>query len=119
MYDEMYMLNLAKTVILLVQICTSCAKLSKCTQNFLKAREETKNNVADEWHESGDPAFSLASFVAELGGPNSPGLYPENISQLYPNCRHLDGTKFFPESRMLIDFNNGRLGNQVSVASNQ
>ena len=89
---------------------------SKAAKNFLKSREEVKKNIVDEWNEvnDDDSTFAATDFLGELEGPTSPRIYPPNIPKLYPDCKYVDISNHFPDKSILIDFNNGRLGNQIS-----
>ena len=95
------------------------AKLSKCAQNFLKNKEETREKTLEEWRKwDDDEAIELSGVLGQLDNPSSRRLYPDSIRDLYPECGHVDRDNYSPSPSILIDFNNGRLGNQISsVAS--
>ena len=87
-------------------------KLSKCAQNHLNAKEETRKAVLEEWENS--QMVDINEFLSEVRGPRSPLTYPANIPELYPSCRRVNIQEHSPDPSLLVDFNNGRLGNQIS-----
>ena len=87
-------------------------KLSKCAQNHLKNKAETLQGISEEWEKSGK--VDIHEFMAQVEGPSSPMIYPKNIPELYPECRRVTKDDFSLEQSLLVDFNNGRLGNQIS-----
>ena len=100
-------------------LCVRSSQLikSKAAKNFLKAKEEVKENVVNEWkklNEDDDSTYTATDFLGQLGGPTSPRIYPPNIPELYPDCQFVDIDNYVPDRSILIDFNNGRLGNQIS-----
>ena len=107
------------TVLLCFCVCLSDEKLSKCAQNFIKAREDNERNFKEEWQGWKDDKYDdINTFLGQLDSPTSPRLYPANIAQLYPGCVRVDRDSYSPSPSILVDFNNGRLGNQISgVAS--
>lgn len=91
-------------------------KLSKCAQNHLKAKAETHRGITEEWNNS--QSLDINEFLTQVEGPRSPLIYPKNIPELYPECQRVNIAEYSPDPSLLVDFNNGRLGNQISsVAS--
>ena len=87
-------------------------KLSKCAQNHLKAKAETLQGISEEWDNS--KSININEFLTQVEGPRSPMIYPKNIPELYPECQRVNIDEFYPDPSLLVDFNNGRLGNQIS-----
>ena len=87
-------------------------KLSKCAQNHLKAKAETHRGITEEWANS--ESLNINEFLTQVEGPRSPLIYPKNIPELYPECQKVNIAEFSPDPSLLVDFNNGRLGNQIS-----
>ena len=83
----------------------------------MKSKEDTQNRYREEWKGWEDEKYDdINTFLGQLDSPSSPRQYPANIPQLYPHCVNVDS--YSPSPSILIDFNNGRLGNQISgVAS--
>ena len=83
----------------------------------MKSKEDTEAKYKEEWKGWEDEKYDdINKFLGQLDSPSSPRQYPANIAQLYPDCVNVDN--YSPSPSILIDFNNGRLGNQISgVAS--
>ena len=84
----------------------------KCIQNFLKERDVRKGE--DKILGSGSEEINLQKVLRSLDGPTSELLYLRDIPSHYEDCQYFDPGTFHPDPSLLIDFNNGRLGNQMS-----
>ena len=82
----------------------------KCIQNFLKGQTA----LADI--EDREPAeeFDVVDVLGGLEGPSSERVYLQDIPSKYKECQYFAPGTFNPNPSILIDFNNGRLGNQMS-----
>ena len=86
----------------------------KCIQNFLKDRavrqeEEKLGTGGTETSE-----INLQKVLRSLDGPTSELVYLRDIPSHYKQCQYFAPGTFHPDPSLLIDFNNGRLGNQIS-----
>ena len=84
----------------------------KCIENFLKERVVRKDE--DERLGSGTEEINLQKVLRSLDGPTSELLYLRDIPSHYKQCQYFEPGTFRPDPSLLIDFNNGRLGNQMS-----
>ena len=100
------------TIIMSIVNTFADGKLSKCAQNHLKNKAETLQGISEEWENSG--RVDIHEFLTQVEGPSSPMIYPKNIPELYPECRRVTKDDFSRDQSLLVDFNNGRLGNQIS-----
>ena len=92
----------------------SLGKMSKCARNYLKSQETMRQEAKSESEqlEEGGDHFDNFKMMRELGNGMSPCIYSEKAHMVNRNCKNI---KLFQESKsILIDFNNGRLGNQMS-----
>ena len=107
-------MELLRTLVIFfsLYLLVTCAvkKKSKCIQNFLKDQSE----LADV--DTGEPSdeYNLAQVLGDMEGPTSELGYLANIPSMYKECRYYAPGSFSPDPSLLIDFNNGRLGNQMS-----
>ena len=107
-------MELLRTLVIIfhlnVLVTSSIRKKSKCIQNFLKGQSELPGPDVGETSEE----YNLAEVLEDLEGPRSEGSYLENIPSKYKECQYFTPGSFSPDPSFLIDFNNGRLGNQMS-----
>lgn len=84
----------------------------KCIENFLKervVREDEDTRVVP-----GTDEINLQKVLRSLDGPTSKLLYLRDIPSHYKQCQYFAPGTFYPDPSFLIDFSNGRLGNQMS-----
>ena len=55
------------------------AKLSKCAQTHLRAREEARASSRAEWSGAENSSLEVTEMVGQLSGPAEPSSYPRNI----------------------------------------
>ena len=72
-------------------------------------REEKESRLG-----SGTGEINLQKVLRSLDGPTSELLYLRDIPSHYKQCQNVEPGTFHPDPSLLIDFNNGRLGNQMS-----
>ena len=86
----------------------------KCIQNFLKDRavSEEKERLGTGGTETSE--INLQTVLRSLDGPTSELVYLRDIPSHYKQCQYFDPGTFYPDPSLLIDFSNGRLGNQMS-----
>ena len=95
-----------------VFVSSSVKTKPKCIQNFLKDREVRQDD--DNRLGPGSEEINLRRVLRSLDGPTSELLYLRDIPSHYKHCQYFDPGTFHPDPSLLIDFNNGRLGNQMS-----
>ena len=65
---------------LLVTTCgLAGAKLSKCAETHLRAREEARASTRAEWSGAENSSLEVTEMVGQLSGPAEPSSYPRNI----------------------------------------
>ena len=91
-------------------------KMSKCAENFLKSREQIKTELDREEKLLKEAKFDLDldKIVSGIGNGKSPCISSKNVQEIYKNCRNIVFEEFQQNKSILIDFSNGRLGNQMS-----
>ena len=95
-----------------VLVFSSVKNKPKCIENFLKDRVVRKDE--DRRLEPGSEEINLQKVLRSLDGPTSELLYLRDIPSHYKQCQYFAPGTFYPDPSLLIDFNNGRLGNQMS-----
>jgi len=88
-------------------------KMSKCAKNFLKSKE-TRRQDAEKELSGSDDYIDIHKIVNELGNGMTPCIHSDQTHTVNKNCKNLKFKDFHGSPSFLIDFNNGRLGNQMS-----
>ena len=95
---------------------SSMGKKSKCAKNFLKTQEAIRQNVENDENLSRtvEQDLDIDKIINEIGTGKSPCIYSKNAHEVKRNCKNVNFNELQQSQSILIDFNNGRLGNQMS-----